>query len=254
MYSQAYIIMATIFFIIWIILFIFLPKCRAAILWTSIMLGMAGPVAEYWLIPSYWRPDYQIGLTLGNWTFGFEDFLITFGNWTFGFEDFLITFAVAGISAGVFENTALKNDFPELPPFKGIILLRIFAICAAGFFLMIILASILKLTPIHALFISVIIPTTLMLYGKWKTVKLIIPIALLFGFLFWLFYLLFMFPLFPGLIQALWNLYPTFGIMVLGVPIEEILWAFITPLFAGPVYRICCFNSLGQILGTKKIM
>jgi hypothetical protein len=176
---------------------------------------------------------------------------VTYKGWTFGFEDFLITFAIAGISAGVFENIALKNGFPELPRFTGITLLRIFAFCVAGFFFMIVLASLFKLPPIHALLLAVIIPTTLMLYREWKYLNLIIPIAIILAFVFWLFYLLFIFPLFPGLIQALWNLYPTFGIMILGVPLEEMLWVIVTALFAGPIYRFCSANSFRQILHIK---
>jgi len=238
MYSYAYIIMTTVFIVIWIILFILLHRSRPAILWTSLMLGMAGPVGEYWLISSYWRPIYLVH--------------VTYRSWTFGLEDFLITFAIAGISAGVFENIALKYGFAELPRLTGKILLRIFTFCVVGFFLMVLLSSVFRVTPIHALFLAVIIPTVLALYGRWKTLRLIIPIAVIFGFLFWLFYILFMFPLFPGLIQTLWNLDATFGIMLLGVPLEEMLWAFITALFAGPIYRVCCFNFLGNILGIKK--
>ncbi len=232
MYSYAYIIITATFIIIWVILFIFLPRSRPAILWTSLMLALAGPVAEFWLIPSYWRPLFLVH--------------ISYRNWNFGIEDLLITFAMAGISAGLFESIALKTGFAALPRVNGKALLRILAVCVLGFLLMIFLVSVLRLYPIHALLLAVIIPSGLMLYGKWKIISVIVPAATICGFLFWLFYVLLVFPIFPGLMQAWWNLDTTFGIGFLGVPIEEMLWAFTTVLFAGPVYRICSSGAFIQ--------
>ena len=77
--------MTAFYMVIWVIIFVFLPRSRPAILWTSIMLALAGPVAEYWLIPSYWNPLFLVH--------------ISYKSWNFGIEDFLITFAIAGISA-----------------------------------------------------------------------------------------------------------------------------------------------------------
>ena len=114
-----------------------------------------------------------------------------------------------------------------------------FGLCVLGFLIMGLLASGFGLTPIHALLLAVTLPSALMLYGRWEILKLIIPIAAICGFLFWLFYVFLFIPLFPGSIQALWNLDGTFGIMLASVPIEEMLWAFIATLFAGPIYRIC---------------
>ena len=202
------------------------------------MLAIAGPVIEYWLIPNYWSPLFLVH--------------ISYRSWHFGIEDFLLTFAIAGISAGLFEGVALRRGFPELPRVTDKALLRIFAFCALGFFLMVLLASVLRLTPIHALLLAVVIPTGLILFKSWRILSIVFPIAMVFGLLFWLHYILLILTLFPGLIQAWWNLDATFGIMLLGIPIEEMLWAFTAVLFAGPVYRICCSGSLGNILDIRK--
>jgi hypothetical protein len=238
MYSYAYITMAMAFIVTWVVLFIFLSRSRPAIVWTSLMLTMAGPVATHWVVPSYWRPIYLVH--------------ISYKGWDFGLEDFLITFAVAGISAGIFESIALRKGFTELPRVTGIVLLRIFAFCVLGFLLMVLLVLVLGLTPIHALLLTVLIPSSLILYRTPKIIPLVLPVSVIFGLLFWLFYIIIMLPLFPGLIQALWNLDATFGIFLLGIPIEEMLWAFTTVLFAGPVYRFCCTTALREILGIKK--
>jgi len=77
------------------------------------------------------------------------------------------------------------------------------------------------------------------LYGRWKIFALTIPVAVVFGVLFWLFYVSFFIPIFPGVIHALWNLEATLSIMLAGVPVEEVLWAFTAALFTGPVFRVC---------------
>jgi hypothetical protein len=238
MYSNAYIIMTSVFIIMWVILFVFLRRSRPAMIWTSLLLTLAGPVAEYWLIPSYWSPLFLVH--------------ISYRSWSFGIEDILLTFAVSGISAGLCESVALRTGFAELPRVTGKALLRIFALCVLGFWLMVLLATVLSLTPIHALLLAVAIPSGLILFRRWKLMSIVISIAVIFGFFFWLHYILLLLPLFPGLIQAWWNLENTFGVMFLGVPIEEMLWAFMTVMFAGPVYRICRSNTLRNILGIKK--
>ena len=225
MFSYTYLVMTSVFVVIWVVLFSLLRRSRPAIIWTSLLLAMSGPIAEFWLFPGYWRPFYLVHVS-NRW-------------WDFGLEDLLITFAVAGISAGVFESLALRKGFTELPRVipKGFLLM--FGLCMLGFLIMALLASGFGLTPIHALLLAVIVPSALMLYGRWEILKLLIPVAAIFSFLFWLFYVSFVIPLFPDVIQALWNLDGTFGIMLAGVPIEEMLWAFTTALFAGPIYRIC---------------
>jgi len=229
--------MAMAILVIWAALFTLLRRNRTAIFWTSLMLMTAGPVGEYWVIPGYWRPVYSVPMS--------------FRSWNFGIEDFLISFAIAGISAGVFESIALKKGLPELPRLKGIVLLRIFSFCVLGFLLMVLLASVCKFSPIHALLLTVFIPSVLMLSTRPGLVPLVLPASLMAGVVFWLFYIAFMLPFFPGLTQALWNSDNTLG-TIAGIPIEEMLWASTTMLFAGPVYRFCSTTSFRQIMHIKR--
>ena len=53
-------------------------------------------------------------------------------------------------------------------------------------------------------------------------------------------WLVFLFvPVYPEAFERLWDLGATWGIMWLGVPIEEIISASATMLFAGPFLRAC---------------
>jgi len=225
-FTYAYTVMTTVFIVVWAVVFIFSRHSRPAIFWTSLILCFAGPVAELWLIPDYWNPVYI--------------FPISINGWHFGAADIVISFAAAGIAAGVFEQVALRTGFTPLPHVTYKIILRIFCLVSLGFLIMVVLASVVNLIHIYALLFAVAIPAIIMLYNRVKTALLIVPLGVVLSFLFWLLYLSFIIPLFPGVIEALWNLDKTLGITLAGIHVEEMLWAFTTVLFAGPVYRICC--------------
>jgi len=172
----------------------------------------------------YWHPIYLINISIRGWRFGFEDYLTAF--------------AVTGISAGLFESLALRKGFAPLSRVSVRTVLRMIGWGIVGLFLLAFLASGLHLKSIHALLLSGMITSLLMLCRRWEIFPLILPIAGFFGLLYWLFYVVSI-PIFPGVIEAWWNLEATWDIMLVGVPIEEVLWAFTTALFAGPVFRVC---------------
>ncbi len=229
MFTYAYAVGTLTFIVIWVALFVLLPRSRPAIFWTSLIFAPAGPISEHWLIPDYWHPIYIMDIAIRSWHFGLEDYFITF--------------AVAGISAGIFESLALRRGFAELPRVSFGTLLRMFGWGVVGIFLMALLVSGFGLSSIHALLLIVMVLSLLMLSRRWNIFLLIIPISVIFGLLFWLSYVVFFLPTFPGVILALWNLENTWGIMLAGVPMEEPLWAFTVALFTGPVFRISSTRS-----------
>ena len=77
------------FLAVWLGMYIFVPKSRKAILWSSIAWGNAGPISEYWHLKDYWNPVYMLRLEVGKWIFGIEDYLLAF--------------AYGGLAAGIFD-------------------------------------------------------------------------------------------------------------------------------------------------------
>jgi hypothetical protein len=69
----AYAIGSIFFLAVWLIMYIFVPKSRKVILWSSIAWGPAGPISEYWHLKDYWNPVYMRRFEVGNWSFGVED-------------------------------------------------------------------------------------------------------------------------------------------------------------------------------------
>jgi hypothetical protein len=68
-------------------------------------------------------------------------------------------------------------------------------------------------------------------------------VALLLGLGSWIIYAGVLIPIYPGLIQNSWKLKNLSGVMLTGVPLEEILWWMAVGLFAGPIYRVSSMKS-----------
>lgn len=225
MYDNAYLEGSLFWMVIWMFVYILLPRHRRAILWTSLLLAPAGPIIEYWSLQDYWNPVYIIDISIGKWHFGLEDYLLAF--------------ALAGVCAGSFESLAVRKGFPELPHISFRILIRMSGWGSLGLVLMFLLASVLQVGSIYSILLAVSATALLMLARKGQIFTLTLPLAIIFGLTYWIFYWLFFVPRFPGCFEALWNLEETWGIMWLGVPVEEVLWATVTMLYAGPILRVC---------------
>jgi len=216
-----------LFFVaIWITLFILVPRSRAVIFWTSLLFAPAGPISEYWQLKDYWHPIYLLNL-------GTE-------GWQFGLEDCLLAFTFAGISGGIFEILVHRKTSERLPSISLntallMIVWYIVALCVMALF-----TSVLHLNSIYGLILGGMVTSLLlMFYGKWKMFPLIFLNAIIVSIIFWLFYIVYFIPLFPGIIAAWWNLEAISGIMLLGAPLEEPLAALSSALLLGPVFRLC---------------
>ena len=229
MQSYFYAIWSLSFLIIWVALYIFLPKHRRSMFWTSWNFAPAGPVSEYWLYSDYWHPNYVIDIRIFNWHFGIEDYLLVF--------------ATAGISAAIFELIVSRENFAVIPEVSPKTYFKMKFWGFIGFVIMI-LMYLIGLNAFNANTLTVVIVTILIQYRHLKIFLLSFLSAIIFSFFYLLYFILFLLPIFPGLIEKYWNLENTFGIMWKGIPIEEFIWAFSACLFAGPIYRICSTKTL----------
>lgn len=224
-----YTICSLSFLIIWIVLYIFLPQHRRSIFWTSWNFAPAGPIAEYWLYSDYWHPPYLID--------------IIFKNWHFGIEDYVLTFTMAGISSAIFEILASRKGLETIPKISSKTYWKMKFWGFIGFIIMI-FSSMLGLYSIYAITLTLGIIIILIQYKYLNIFALAIVSAVIFTFLYLLYYVFFLLPVFPGVIEKYWNLQNTCGITWIGIPIEEFIWAFLACLFAAPVYRICSTKTL----------
>jgi hypothetical protein len=229
MHSYFYAIWSLSFLIIWVALYIFFPKHRRSMFWTSWNFAPAGPVAEYWHYSDYWHPKFLIDIQIANWHFGLEDYIITF--------------SIAGVSAIFFETFASKRKLPNIPHVtpKTYFKMKMWGI--VGLLLMLLICS-TGLNSISAIILTMFIVAIVTQYGYWDIVLLAFFSTIIFTILYSALLIFLFIVVFPGVIQMYWNLENTMGITLMGIPIEEFIWAFFACLFAGPVYRICSTKTL----------
>lgn len=244
-YSHAYLTGCLFWLGVWGALFLLLKRQRREMLWTGLLLAPAGPISEIWNLQDYWQPAYVYEFRWGEWRMG-------------GVEDVVLVFALAGICAGLFEFAMVRRGAARLPPIRGKTLGHLVVWPILGLVL-VVAAWGLGLRSMHALFISISLISAGML---WRRRGLWFPagwLSLAFAFVYWLFYVGVFIPLFPGAFETVWKLERTWGIRWGGVPMEELLWAGLTMLFAGPYLRVAltpssapaesCANLTGDAAG-----
>lgn len=228
MYTYVYLIEATFFLACWLILFVLVPRTRSALFWTGLIL-MFGSVGEYWARMDYWHPKYLIDIQV--W------------NLHFGFEDFIFMFASTGVSAGVFQllirhKRETGAGFQRIPS-------RVFLWMAfwglMAFILMTVLSFALNVNSIYRMMINglAMMLVIVFVYKRPRLLPLIFLAAFIMAALSLLFYRGVLIPTFPGVMAATWNLNSLSGVMVLGVPLEELAATFCISLFTGPLYYLC---------------
>ncbi len=214
---------------IWSVLFTCVRKSRKPMLWSSLALGHAGPISQYWHVKDYWSPIYIREVQIGNWVFGIEDYLFAF--------------AFAGLCAGIFDLLARKSGHKELPRFDpmGFIGFVLF-----GFACLLVMGALIvfvKLNSLHAIVVSFLISAAVILVRRPNWITPAVQAAFIAAAAMWIFYSGFFLRLFPEIVSEWWNIDTLSGITMGGVPIEEVIWAWATALFTGPALRYCMGRS-----------
>ena len=228
-YSHAYLTGCLFWLGVWGALFLLLKRQRREMLWTGLLLAPAGPISEFWSLQDYWQPEYVYEFRWGEWRLG-------------GVEDGLLVFALAGICAGLFEFVRVRQGASRLPPVRGKALGSLARWPVFGL-VCFVAGWLLGLRSIHTLFLATALAAAGMLWRRYELWAPVGLLALAFAFAYWLFYVGVFIPLFPGAIEAFWKMELTWGLRWGGVPVEELLWAGLTMLFAGPYLRVALISS-----------
>lgn len=211
-----YLTFSLTFFGIWVLIFIFKKNLRKEMAIASFLL-LSLVFFEPFFVPDYWLPD-------------------TILNPKLSIEDFIISFSVSGISAVVYEivlgkhvkhfklkHTLKKKIFDNLLLFGGLLTTLVL------FFLF-------KLTFIYASLIGSITSVIILYLIRQDLLQKIFFSSILFGLLYLIIFSIFSSFLFPDFIN-MWNIRNLSGVLLFGVPLEEILWGFSVGALAGPLYE-----------------
>jgi len=209
-----YLIGTGIFFIIWLALYIYRKKLRKEMLFMSILIAPLGPISQIFYLRDYWNPNYLFSI------FGF------------GIEDILFGFFIGGIAAVIYEEFFIK----KIKKTKSETNSTIFILALIGLALFLILNLASKINSIYASSIGFIVIASIILFKRKDLIKNAIISGILVSLIMFIFYLIYL-TIFPTIISNWWQLEKISGILIIGIPIEELLWGFAWGFLAGPFYE-----------------
>ena len=216
-YQYAYLLgNLLILFPLWLFLFLHRKDLRKEILIVSLLIGIGGPLSELWYLRDYWRPE-------------------TFNGWPIGIEDFLFGFFIGGIASSIYEEIFGKHHSKRVNR-KHHWSWFIIPVVALSVFVLNLLIFVFGVNSIYASISIFIALTLLILYFRHDLLVDSLMSGLLVGAIMFFGYLIFL-TIFPEAIHQWWILQNISGILILGVPIEELLWAFGWGMVGGPMYE-----------------
>lgn len=213
-YQYSYLIGNLITLLIWIVLFLYKKKLRKEMLIMSILVTPLGPISEFFYFRDYWNPS------------------LLFNIFGFGIEDLIFAFAVGGIASVIYEDIFIKKMKKTTPvklPFFIFWLL-------SGIIVFIFLNLVLKINSMHASPIAFLFSGIIILFKRKDLIKNAFLSGLLVALIVFFAYVIFL-QIFPSFFNKFWQLENIFGIYVLGIPIEELIWGFSWGFLAGPFYE-----------------
>lgn len=231
MYHDGYLVMDLLLGIVWLFLFLKRKDLRIEMLLMSALitstLVITGIVYLNHYITDYWRPEYAGLLKLGPL---FQSLGLKIG----GTEDAFFVFFFSGIGAVIYEELLGKKHLKKSRK-KSLKVFLIFPLVLFLSWSAVLLSD--KLNIIYGDFIGYFISTLIVWYYRKDLIKHSLLSGLFLGTFFFLFYYLIYVRIYPGIFHAWWILHKASGVFLLGIPLEEILWAFFIGLWVGPLYE-----------------
>ena len=203
-YEYAYFFACLILFIFWFLIFASRKDLRREMLWAS-FLGLPFGVIDYFLVPGYWNPESLFGL------------MKKFG---VGIESFLLFFLMAGIVSVIYEFLARRTPKKMAGSRKLHLLPLLFSVIC--------FLALTILFPAKAIYNFMVAGVTGALATVWLRRDLLKQAGMS-AVIFSLFYFIVLFlviQIFKGLVANFYNLENMWGVLVLGVPLEELVVAF----------------------------
>lgn len=230
----AYLVGSIALFIIWLFIFQKLKskESKAEMIKVSLVTSLLG-LTEPIFVPKYWNPPTLFDLAQKT---GFD------------IESLILAFAIGGIAVSAYEIFA-RVDHQKISAHEMHLKrhrLHLLALLAAPVSFIIFYAS-TPLNPIYSTILALVIGAVATFYCRPDLVKKMTVSGFIFLIIYFIFFVIF--NLFsPGYIEKVWNLKDISGVLILGVPLEELAFAFALGLMWSSVYEHLTWRSL-KILG-----
>lgn len=232
-YTHAYLVGALLPAPLWLALFYFRKDLRKEILIMSLLGGGLAVLFAPAILGDYWHPNYTFGGLSLHWRFG-------------GLEDFIYSFFIIGIGAVIYEEIFGKHFTKRRSRETSF---HHFVIPALLLYVLSFYIPLwLGLSSLGAALISFALLVGVIVIIRHDLLNDALISGLILGLLVAAGYVLFL-KLYPGVFQRYWNINSFSGVKILGIPIEELLWAFGQGAGAGPVYEFFA----GRKFQTKRL-
>ena len=196
-------------------------------LWTS-LLGLTEPI----FVPEYWSPPSLFDLALRT-GFDIESLFFSFGIGGIAVVIYGLIFKVKNISISDKEHRSVRHRF------------HLWTILSAPAILILLLLT-TNLNPIYSSIIAMIVGGLSACYCRPDLKKKIITSGFLFLGLYF-FYFLSLIVMYPGYVEKVWNLSVISGVLVLGIPLEELMFAFSFGFLWSSIYEHIAWKKLRLI-------
>jgi hypothetical protein len=194
-------------------------------LWTS-LLGLTEPI----FVPAYWLPPSLFDLA-ANTGFDIESLIFSFGIGGLGFILYMLVFPIDR------EDPIPMDDRLAARHKYHVLMLSM----APMVFIMLYFGT--KLNPIYVSVIALLLGGIATWYCRPDLKKKMFVSACLFLGLYFVYFLT-LIAMFPGYVQQVWNLNAISGILIMGIPIEELMFAFAFGFFWSTVYEHVTWKKL----------
>ncbi len=202
--QYAYLIGCLIFLVVWLLFFILRKDLRKEMIFGSI-LSLPFGFSEYLWVPEYWNPPSLFNL------------ISTYG---VGIESFLFCFFCGGMAAVIYEIIGRKKMVKIRLQHR-----YLFGPYISVIIIFISLEFIFTERTIYNAIISLLIGATIIAIKRKDLIGQIIFGGIFFAIIYFLLFLIFN-RLFPDYISMTYTLENLWGIMILGVPLEEVVISF----------------------------
>ncbi len=221
--QYAWLIWSLILLAVWLIVYFSLKnkESRKEMLlvsfWTS-LFGFTEPI----FVPEYWNPPSLFDLAQRT---------------RFDIESLLFSFGVGGLAVIIYERL-FKTKHQEISSHEKhqkrhrIHLVALFS----GPVIFLFLLFFTNLNPIYSVFIALMAGGFFTWYCRPDLKNKMIFSAFLFLGLYFIYFLT-LIAIFPGYVERVWNLSAISGILILGIPLEELMFAFGLGFFWSSVYE-----------------
>ena len=218
----------------WLVLFLTIKDndVRKEVLGASVLASVFG-LTEPIFVPRYWDPPSLFNLAQ---TTGFD------------IESFIFAFSVGGIVVGLFERIfSMHHKALEPGETKYTRNTSLFAFTIFVSALFISLLLFLPLNPIYSTIITLLAGGSLVVYLRPDLRLKMITSAILFT-AFYLLYFLWFVLFAPGYVAQVWDMKALSGLLIAGIPLEEILFAFGFGFFWSGIYDLYSWRKL-EVMG-----